>query len=64
MENEIKILQDEIRNLKKAIRWLTNEVANNNCWIGKLSGEIDLSDFESNKESYENKLDEIIGEEE
>ena len=43
--------------------WLTNEVANNNNWIGKLNSEIETSDFDSNKTGYENRLNTIIGKE-
>ena len=61
MENET--LNFKIHLLEEAICWLSNEVATNSCRIGKLTGDLDLSDFKNNEKSYKNKLDLIIGEE-
>jgi peptidoglycan hydrolase CwlO-like protein len=59
--NYIEELENKINKLEKAVRWLSNEVANNNTFIGKLNGEIKTNeDCDSNRDFYYAKIEKIL----
>ena len=62
MEEKIKLLENQVLQLKEAIRWLTGELALTSNWIGKSSGKLKGRELEENKEYFNNRLRSIIGE--